>query len=323
MRVFAIILSIFLFIDLSAQNYVYVDSMVTNYPKKMTNLIKLSDLICHDFNMPEERVRAIYTWIANNISYDVDSYYSKNNVDVIEYNSEEDRLNKEQKLQQKLIHQTLKKKKAVCQGYSTLFKALCELCEIQSEIVVGGIKNQRKDIGKKPSLNTHSWNAIKLNEVWSFVDVTWGAGNVDVRKKIFIKNFSDIYFLVTPEMFYLNHFPRDINWLLADITLEDFVRFPLYYRNYMKTSMTIIKPLDGIINVERGDSISFEIKNVSDSCYITYKFSGEKYSQKVSTIIKAKDNLLFSIIHKKEKDSYLTLYVNNQSFVTYKVLISR
>jgi transglutaminase/protease-like cytokinesis protein 3 len=42
----------------------------------------------------------------------------------------------------KYIDKVLKKKKAVCQGYSMLFKKMCDIAGLKSEIVTGLCKNR-------------------------------------------------------------------------------------------------------------------------------------------------------------------------------------
>ena len=71
---------IFLFLNLLLSNYFYsqkynsVDSIVIKYPKYFNSPKQLADQIQKDFASEYEKARAIYTWMALNISYDVKAW---------------------------------------------------------------------------------------------------------------------------------------------------------------------------------------------------------------------------------------------------------
>src|SRR5690606_29018078 len=72
-----------------------------------------------------EKVRAIFIWITDNIEYDFELYKSPELQDEI-YTSEAN-----------IIEHTLKSKKAICSGYSFLFKSLCDEIGIESVSITG------------------------------------------------------------------------------------------------------------------------------------------------------------------------------------------
>jgi transglutaminase/protease-like cytokinesis protein 3 len=117
-----ILLSSILSLDLDAQNFSQVDSVIDAYPKSFLNPKRLAERICLDFIDPSERVRAIYAWEAKNIEYDVKALYSKKKARGFKYRSQEEKIKKEIKFQNKLTSRTLRKKSAVCYGYAVLFK---------------------------------------------------------------------------------------------------------------------------------------------------------------------------------------------------------
>ena len=53
--------------------------------------------------------------------------------------------------------------------------------------------------------SNHAYSAIKLDNKWYLLDVTWGAGKIEDKK--FIKKYDEFYFCTDPELFILNHFP--------------------------------------------------------------------------------------------------------------------
>lgn len=61
------------------------------------------------------------------------------------------------------------RKSAVCEGYAKAFQLLCNICFIENVYITGTGNGQ-----------SHAWNAVKIDDEWYCVDVTWddaGAGN--------------------------------------------------------------------------------------------------------------------------------------------------
>jgi transglutaminase/protease-like cytokinesis protein 3 len=235
---FILILLISFTIPAFAQNYAQVDKKVSEYPKSFSNLDKLANQINKDFKKPEEKARAIYAWIAMNVAYDTKGMTSTKSVSY-SYRTQEEKLQKEKKMEEDLANQTLKKKKAVCQGYSTLFKILCEKVGLESEIISGTSKTTFQDIGKAPGRMDHAWNAIKIGGKWKLVDATWGAGYLDQSTGKFKKKYSGFYFFTDPDKFALKHYPKDSKWLFTKKTAKDFASYPLFYRDYFESGMEI------------------------------------------------------------------------------------
>ena len=81
------------------------------------------------------------------------------------------------------IYGALINKKSVCEGYAKAFKYLLNSVGINCEIVQGEATNS------KGESESHAWNAVKLNDKWYLVDVTWddpiviGGGTLTIRNK--------------------------------------------------------------------------------------------------------------------------------------------
>ncbi|MFT7034644.1 MAG: hypothetical protein ACJA2S_003161 [Cyclobacteriaceae bacterium] len=48
-----------------------MDKLVLNYPTNYVSVDSLAQRVLSDFSSPKEQVRAFYTWLISNISYDV------------------------------------------------------------------------------------------------------------------------------------------------------------------------------------------------------------------------------------------------------------
>ncbi len=117
-----------------------------------------------------EKVKAIYEWIINNTIYE---------------KSEDDQY----------MYAVLLNGKAVCAGYAKTFKYLCEKVGIECIHLSGNHDD--------PS--SHAWSAVKLNNKYYWVDVTWGDGHYKMKDGS-NKDFVDYnYLLVTDDKFLPEH----------------------------------------------------------------------------------------------------------------------
>ncbi|MBN1950829.1 MAG: hypothetical protein JW801_06470 [Bacteroidales bacterium] len=158
-----------------------------------------------------EQAHALYTWVTNNIAYDVKQLHKG----LKDYTPE----------------QTLSRKKAVCQGYSELYHALCDALGIESYIIIGYSKGFGYIKGEDFTRSNHAWNAVYTDSSWILIDPTWGAGSLGYRfnmmnrlKKIFnkhaairsqvifTKNPTDTYFNISVEELLKTHLPADAKW---------------------------------------------------------------------------------------------------------------
>jgi transglutaminase/protease-like cytokinesis protein 3 len=317
LKIAFVLLFIPAFIALS-QDYLNVDKIVDSYPRNITKPEKLAEMINRDFKTNVDKARAVYRWVASNIKYDVDAYYSGVKSVSYSYSSPEEKRQKELELQKKQVEQTLKRKKAVCEGYSGLFQNLCDMVGVECVTILGYSKTLDKDIGRIPKSTDHAWNAIKIDNKWKLIDVTWGAGSVDYSKKAFIPKFTDIYFLTPPDLFFLKHFPEKKEWLLVNKSLEDFIELPLYYSEFAVSGISIIKPGKGIIRINPNDKIEFKWKTNLDPKDLNYGFKGDKYAREL--IAEHKDDILsFEIAIGKSVPGLITFYYKGSAVISYKL----
>ena len=186
----------------------YVDSLKDFKPKRDTSLSRLQtdirtevSTIIGEANSVEEKARAIYDWICDNISYDTT----------------------------KQIHDAetcYRSRRGVCQAYCELFCYMAETADITAEIITG----ITKDAEGKISDEKHSWIYVYTHEYdGMFIDPTWGAGSV-INGVKFIKNKDNsMWFNVSPYWMIFSHFPDLPYWAKLDITVseEQFKNLPV------------------------------------------------------------------------------------------------
>ena len=175
----------------------------TNYKSDLDyQLTFLSKSIIKDKKDDGEKVKAIYDWITQHLSYDYELRFSK-------------KLQKEfYTSENHVIEMALKRKKALCGGFAFLFTALCEKVGLESKSIHGFTKNAS-------NFNTpnHSWNAVKLNDKWYLLDISWS-----ITKGT--KNHPNkLWYLAKPKTFIKSHYPQqtELAFLTNPPALSSFI----------------------------------------------------------------------------------------------------
>lgn len=299
-----------------SQDFSKVDHTVRTYPKSFSSPKKLADKINADFHSETDKVRAAFTWIALNIKYDLKAYEDGTNTIAYSYSSEADRLAKEQQFRLRYAEKTLDSKKGVCQDYSALFHIVCDEIGVKCIDILGTSKAHPASIGKLPKAQDHQWNAVKIGNDWKLVDVTWASGSVDMQTGKFKPEFNDGYFFTAPEVLFLNHYPDDKRLLMIDRTPQQFAELPLYYGPYIKANYEIAAPEKGILSPS-SSNIPFQIIDFPGG-RISYVFTNEGKVRDVQPK-RTGNATMFHIPLTARSRGYLTIYVNQEAVVTYKI----
>lgn len=176
-------------------------------PEAEASLFKLAKYLHAGTKTEHERARAVYRWVTDRISYDVQALLSGHNPDPGP-------------------EATFQRKMGVCAGYSSLFVDLCQRCGLAADFIGGYSKDSASHTPTYVSKPEHAWSSVRLDGKWFLVDATWGAGTVHDRQ--FHKQFSDFYFATPPEQLIFTHLPENARWQLKKptITLDEFNRRP-------------------------------------------------------------------------------------------------
>ena len=292
---------------------------IEKYPRTFDHYESLADKIKTDFKSDESRAAAIFTWMAKNIAYDISAYSSRKSQSIsFTYSSQAEKEQKERAIQERLASQTLTSRKAVCQGYAELYRLLCLACDIECVTVSGFSKTTPQDIGKKLIRPDHAWNAVKLNQKWYLLDVTWAAGSVN--NNVFEPEFTPHYFKTPPERFFLNHYPENEEWRLTSKTKSDFIKLPLFYSAYFKSPIQVTKPQSGLITQAKGGQIKVEIITKEPLGRFSYKYSDERYMKKAEGTRKG-NKLILNMACPKQKNGYLDIIFDAETIVTYQLKV--
>jgi Transglutaminase-like superfamily len=302
-----------------AQDFARVDAAVKAYPTSFADEGKFAEKIKTDFTRDDEKARAIFTWIALNIKYDLAAYGVNEKPVAYSYKTEQEKLEKQRKFREDMAQKTLKSKKGVCQGYATLYEMVALKSGLEAVMVTGTSKSHPAHIGAAPGASDHAWNAVKINGQWKLLDTTWGAGVVTGEKPAFAFKFNEAYFFTNPDTFFLNHFPDDKKWLLTNKTETDFANLPLVYGNALSEGYEVLEPVLGTFSNKPGAVIEFKIKNLKPEDKVHYAYSQERKYMPVNLKTEGGANVFLVPLTAKSVGT-LTIYVNQKSVIAYRIV---
>lgn len=234
-------LLIWLIVPLSVsgqQSYAAVDGFVDQLAATTSTSIsvdRLAHALTDAFPGERQKVRAIFYWVATNVSYDVKRYRSRKRGKSIKYRSQAELIRKQDRLLQKRIRRTLRRRAGICQDYAELFTALCTAAGISCETVNGQTKKSPYQIGRSRAGTNHAWNIVRVNGQRYPVDATWASGYTDRKVTRFTRSFDDAYFLADPGKFIYSHYPEfDRHQLLRiKVSKETYTQFPVVTSAYL------------------------------------------------------------------------------------------
>jgi len=228
-----------------------------NSPQALAELLTASD------TTDKQKVTSIFTWITENIAYNVRRFENNNTYRYAVLDEEEDdddSISPLKPLYERVAIQVLKRRAAVCGGYANLFKALCTYAGIRCEVITGLGRTNAGKIDKRFTSN-HRWNAVYFDTAWHLLDVTWASGYINFNNR-FERVYNPYYFLTPPEEFIKEHYPEDPRWTLLPNppVVNEFFYSPFKTTSFNRFYIKSFSPVSGIINAKVGDSIVFEIE---------------------------------------------------------------
>ena len=185
--------------------FAVIDKFAYSYKKnKEQDVAAVSQALAAPFLTETDKFRAIFVWITANIRYDF------NLLGALRYDNAD------------ITHQpevVLKRKLAICQGYTNLLKAMCNAVGIECIRVNGHVK--RPD--GLESDNGHSWNVVRTDGKWQLADPTWATGHLNEHNQ-YVYEFNGRHFFGDPEDYIMDHFPEDplFQLLPNPVSLKEF-----------------------------------------------------------------------------------------------------
>jgi hypothetical protein len=308
-----------------------LDSLGKNVPAEYEESIdKLANYFQSLSNNKSEQSRLVYSWVAHHILYDDVAFntqvYSDPNAESV-----------------------FKSRKAVCAGYSSVFKALCDAMNLPCIAIDGFAKGYGFQTGMPVNGTNHSWNAVKYNDQWHLMDATWGSGYAEnINGKAKSKSvFSTYWFDVPAREFIFNHFPdsSQYQFLSKKITREQFKKQIYFDANVVfqlgfNVDSILIKsqadPKFRLPDVYNFEKSSFKIKSVPYDKIIkatsSYYFEIEQLSTDTIVLLNNKqliqmdsksDNIFYKMVVQPMRGELLIGILRGEAveiIITYKVI---
>jgi kyphoscoliosis peptidase len=264
------------------------------------------------FTDKTEKARAIYTWIANNIAYDVKAAKNGNT----EKNSPAE----------VLIY-----RKAIGNGFALLFQDMCSVAGIRCLTVNGYLKKSVLNIDEKDVELNHSWAVVQLGQspdTWHYVDVALGTGSLDETQKVFVKSFSDKYFFADKTIFNWQHFPDNEAWKLpataAPKNIKEFLALPIIKTTAFDFTLKSFLPAQGFVKAKLKAPVAFKfmLSGSEEIKTVTIKYGDVKKPKIVDIPFTFSGGALsFTNKFNVDDDYPVIILINNKEFMVYRFLV--
>lgn len=282
-----------------------------------------------------QKVRSIFRWIADNISYRTKGPLHRNNryQDIYDEEEYDDDTSFLKPVDERVAIAVLKNRLAVCEGYSRLFKTLCNYAGIKAEVINGYGKTQPHQVRQRFRVN-HSWNAVFIDSSWFLLDVTWASGYIAWQGERFVRHLDEQYFLSPPEIFIREHYPDDLRWsLMADPPLmPEFRLTPFRQKSFPKYHIKSFKPAGGVIDASVGDTIRIVLESanihkdrvVSSDPFIDYA----NYPVETTALLMPVGGLImpttyYEYVVTSPSVQWLYIVYNDDIVLRYRLLVSK
>lgn len=180
---------------------------------------------------PRKRAKAVHDWIALNVRYDGPAYVAK------QYPPQD-------------AEAVFRTRTAVCAGYSNLYVALARASGVEAVFLSGEAVIQGR-------LESHAWNAVRIDGNWELLDVTWDAGSLSGA--VFTPSYDTDWLFTGPEVFVATHVADDPAWQLVPRpwTPEEALNRPL-----LGNGLVLVAPRTSNV-VTSDDALSVRVEGFS------------------------------------------------------------
>ena len=297
-------------------------------PIMFNSIQQLSDSILTKKDTTEEiKIYKLFDWITKNIIYDCEKF--KEYEEIYQKN-----LIRQQKKKKQLpypvssVIETINERKGVCDEYSNLFKALCDINNIDCFIINGYAKANERRIGISFRVN-HAWNAIKLKDSIFYYDCTWASGYADIECKDFTLEQDFNYYRVPDSIFKFTHLAKPAKFDSNFVKVRNiFNHYPIPVHGFYEYKLYDFYPINGLLEVKKDSVITFKIKANDYLAIASFRLYDMKDSiikkQNRETILPKLLNGYYVFQYKAELSGYFFLYVtiNTRYSLIYKLRVN-
>jgi len=302
-------------------NFYAIDNKVGSIPVTKTD--ELAKQLASLGKTDREKVRAIFRWITEHIDYNVMPFGQRKKIPRQFYNEPDDSNVALPPLNERIAAKILNTGVAFCDGYSRLFKTLCDHAGIKAEVIYG---YARTNSNRRFAVN-HAWNSVYIDSTWYLLDVTWASGVISYGNE-YIRQYNDFYFLTPPSDFIRDHYPEDLQWtLLTDPPVyHEYGQNPFRYSGYIKAGVSSYFPAKGVIEVAVGDTIVIELnarKEISNFFVSESSVPDTTQLTKFSSVNTRDEKLVFKYNITTVTGEWLYVFCNEELALRYKLNVKK
>ncbi len=301
------IVTLLSFAQYSTKDYTAVDAHAIKVGKlDSLNMGSIAAVLTKPFPEKVDKVRAIYTWIAYNISYDLKA--AQNNDP-----------------EKSKTADVLKFRKGIGLGFSKLLQDMCSVVGIRCLVADGYVRRNFDDLEDGVKEINHSWAVVQLGQspdTWYYVDAALASGKWDNDFKVFTKQYSDKYFFTDKPLFNKQHFPDNIAWLLGTgaKTLDEFNKQPWLRTAGIEYGLKSSVPALARFKAKSNEFVSFNLRLAEVDKVSTVKIKyGNPKKPKIKDAIFEFSGSSIAFKHKFDiADEYpVTIEVDGKDLITY------
>ncbi|WP_425422252.1 transglutaminase domain-containing protein [Phaeodactylibacter xiamenensis] len=318
-----ILLSIVFLVSVKSQSeYSEIYNYVNSIDIKSNNVSVVASYFANKFRKEDERVAAIYYWVANNISYDCKEYHN-NKTKVFRGRTEEIINNRIEKWDEKSVRRTIKKQVGICEDYANLFNAICQASGIKSRKINGFAKTNYIQVGRSKFRTNHSWNIVTVDSKDYLIDVTWGSGFTDQKVTKFTRSYNDFYLFTEPEIFINTHYPLNMEdqLLQKPISAIEFGNLPLTTSSCSLEQSKLLPKNNELQVDELNNEIIISIVLDGNELSNTFRV-GDRLGLIDSQNVYVDGNLVIRIKEDAIKGKELKIFVSNDKNLKYTQIAS-
>ncbi len=287
--------------SLNADNFQNIDEKVFRLNYQGKSIQELANLLSSLAETEAEKARSIYTWIADDIAYDVEM--SLGNLYFADVRATT----------------VLETRQTICSGYANLYKALAKAMGLDAAIIEGTATGASYVVGE--STINHAWNAVKIEGQWYLLDVTWGAGIVEDNQ--FQKRFNPYYFATPPEQLIFDHFPANGVWQLLETpyTQKEFQDLPTVSPALFEKNIDLVSHPKKAITIENSTEI---ILSVPEEIVVTTKLkkNDRPLSDQYNLIQRQGENVIIHTAFPEAGKYELEIFANAKQSETYPHILT-
>ncbi|XP_071805192.1 uncharacterized protein [Asterias amurensis] len=213
--------------------------------------------------------------------------------------------------------------------FSTLFMRMCRFFGLRCVEINGCAKNKTYNPGQyitpSDASYQHTWNAVRIDGYWHFLDCNWGVSHIQgsVAFDPFRFEYDEHYFLADPDVIIQSHFPNDPAWQLLkeNLSLQDFNASVPLKPDFFKFGFRLLTHTSAVIKTQNGE-LDIRVQcpqGLILSTRLSTTQGGREFSKagvpydQFDFIHQMAENIMACYIRIPEPgDYYLTLYAKRQ-----------